>query len=173
MATVGDGRFQFGVDADAHHAPAFGRGEHFEALALRPGSLVFLDQPGADHVIDGRDEETRSECGGGERPWGDRSGRRACRHLTAIRSALSPPHDDKTPHDGFPSVRAGQLVGIRGAAAIDGFRLQIPQLARAGELIGRVGFSLMWPLRGRRYGFPTLSEPGFEVRAVPLVRSLR
>ena len=33
-------------------SPAFGRGEHFEALAGRPGRLVFLDQPGADHVID-------------------------------------------------------------------------------------------------------------------------
>ena len=33
-------------------SPAFGRGEHVEALALRPGRLVFLDQPGADHVVD-------------------------------------------------------------------------------------------------------------------------
>ena len=33
-------------------SPAFGRGEHGEAPALRPGRLVFLDQPGADQVID-------------------------------------------------------------------------------------------------------------------------
>ena len=33
-------------------SPTFGRGEHVEALALRPGRLVFLDQPGADHVVD-------------------------------------------------------------------------------------------------------------------------
>ena len=33
-------------------SPAFGRGEDLERLAGRPGRLVFLDQPGADHVID-------------------------------------------------------------------------------------------------------------------------
>ena len=32
--------------------PAFGRGEDRERVAFRPGRLVFLDQPGADHVID-------------------------------------------------------------------------------------------------------------------------
>ena len=33
-------------------SPAFGRGEDRERLPGRPGRLVFLDQPGADHVID-------------------------------------------------------------------------------------------------------------------------
>ena len=43
-----------------------------------------------------------------------------CRPLLAHRAEsahqrrLSPSHDDKTPHDGFPSVRADQLVGISG-----------------------------------------------------------
>ena len=33
-------------------SPAFGRGEYLERVAFRPGRLVSLDQPGADHVVD-------------------------------------------------------------------------------------------------------------------------
>ena len=90
----GDGRFQFGVDANAHDAPAlgldarplvqcgavhgrvmgqlgglhdaaprlllgdvagvfaeFGCREHSKGIAFRPGRLVFLDEPDADHVV--------------------------------------------------------------------------------------------------------------------------
>ena len=43
-----------GVDGRALRGvpPAFGRGEDFEGAAFRPGRLVLLNQPDADHVID-------------------------------------------------------------------------------------------------------------------------
>ena len=50
--------------------------------------------------------------------------------------ALSRSHDDKAPHDGLPSVRPGQRVGICGPSTIHGFCLQIAELVRARELIG-------------------------------------
>ena len=71
----------------------------------------------------------------------------------------------RKPHATCPTTSPSQAVTMSTIA-----RVALP-VAQALRL--RVGCSLRWPLRSRRYGFPTLNEPGFEVRTVPLVRSLR